>query len=87
MGGQSLEQKKARQEQEVIEKVLAHVQSGKDIRKGTWGPKEVSYIFVSFSFCSTYPLQSRTTSTKRNAFMMTKGQWPDNLTQLFECLT
>lgn len=41
MGGQSLEQKKARQEQETIEKILAYLQSGKDIRKGDWTSKEV----------------------------------------------
>lgn len=45
MGGQSLEQKKARQEQDTIEKVLAWLNDGKDIRKGEWGPKEVRKIF------------------------------------------
>ena len=52
MGGQSLEQKKARQEQEIIEKVLAWLNDGKDIRKGTWGPKEVrqTHFFASFAF-------------------------------------
>ncbi|KAI5462895.1 P-loop containing nucleoside triphosphate hydrolase protein [Mariannaea sp. PMI_226] len=44
MGGQSLELKKARQEQETIEKILAWVQSGKDVRKGTWSPKEIEVI-------------------------------------------
>jgi obg-like ATPase 1 len=43
MGGQSLEQKKARQEQEIIEKILAWLNDGKDIRKGNWGPKEVRH--------------------------------------------
>lgn len=41
-GGQSLEMKKARLEQEMIEKVLAWLQDGKDVRKGHWTPKEVS---------------------------------------------
>lgn len=41
MGGQSLELKKARLEQEMIEKILAWLQDGKDIRKGNWTPKEV----------------------------------------------
>ncbi|EGU76565.1 hypothetical protein FOXB_12939 [Fusarium oxysporum f. sp. conglutinans Fo5176] len=40
MGGQSLEQKKAKQEQETIEKILDWLNQGKDVRKGTWGPKE-----------------------------------------------
>jgi len=44
MGGQSLEQKKARQEQESIEKILAWLNDGKDVRKGNWSPKEVEVI-------------------------------------------
>ncbi|CAG9946642.1 unnamed protein product [Clonostachys rosea f. rosea IK726] len=44
MGGQSLELKKARLEQEMIEKILAWLQDGKDIRKGNWTPKEVEVI-------------------------------------------
>jgi obg-like ATPase 1 len=44
MGGQSLELKKARQEQETIEKILDWIKSGKDVRKGTWSPKEVEVI-------------------------------------------
>jgi len=44
MGGQSLEQKKARQEQEIIEKVLAWLNDDKDVRKGNWGPKEIEVI-------------------------------------------
>ncbi|KAK0383043.1 hypothetical protein NLU13_8959 [Sarocladium strictum] len=44
MGGQSLELKKARIEQEMIEKILAWLQDGKDIRKGNWTPKEVEVI-------------------------------------------
>lgn len=43
MGGQSLEQKKAVQEQATIEKILEYLQSGKDIRKGNWAPKEVDF--------------------------------------------
>lgn len=44
MGGQSLEQKKNKQEQETIEKILAWLNDNKDVRKGTWGPKEVEVI-------------------------------------------
>ena len=46
MGGQSLELKKAKIEQEMIEKVLAWLMDGKDIRKGNWSPKEVSDILL-----------------------------------------
>jgi len=44
-GGQSLEQKKAREEEATIEKILAFLKSGKDVRKGVWTPKEVSIFF------------------------------------------
>jgi len=43
-GGQSLEMKKLREEEATVEKILQHLQDGKDIRKGTWGPKEVEVI-------------------------------------------
>ncbi|KAH8893692.1 hypothetical protein GQ53DRAFT_793276 [Thozetella sp. PMI_491] len=43
-GGQSLEQKKAREEEATIEKILAWLKDGKDVRKGNWGPKEVEVI-------------------------------------------
>ncbi|CAF3438710.1 hypothetical protein HYE67_010605 [Fusarium culmorum] len=44
MGGQSLEQKKAVQDQATLEKVLAWLNDGKDVRKGNWGPKEIEVI-------------------------------------------
>ncbi|KAF4995121.1 hypothetical protein FGRMN_5358 [Fusarium graminum] len=44
MGGQSLEQKKAKQDQDTLEKVLAWLNDGKDVRKGNWGPKEIEVI-------------------------------------------
>lgn len=40
-GGQSLEMKKLKEEEATIEKVLAMLNDGKDVRKGTWSPKEV----------------------------------------------
>lgn len=43
-GGQSLEQKKAREEEACIERILAWLKDGKDVRKGTWSPKEVEII-------------------------------------------
>ncbi|EOO02477.1 putative gtp-binding protein [Phaeoacremonium minimum UCRPA7] len=43
-GGQSLEQKKAREEEATIEKILAWLKDGKDVRKGDWTPKEVEVI-------------------------------------------
>lgn len=43
-GGQSLEAKKAREEEATIEKILAWLKDGKEVRKGTWGPKEIEVI-------------------------------------------
>lgn len=62
-GGQSLEMKKLKEEEATIEKVLALLQSGGDVRKGDWSPKEVSLsaIFQIFFFFHSY-------------YMMTKGQ-------------
>ncbi|PHH52929.1 Obg-like ATPase 1 [Ceratocystis fimbriata CBS 114723] len=44
VGGQSLEQKKAKQEQDTIEKILKYLVDGNEVRKGTWGPKEIEVI-------------------------------------------
>jgi obg-like ATPase 1 len=44
-GGQSLEMKKLKEEQAIVEAVLAHLQSGKEVRKNNWAPKEVSLPF------------------------------------------
>ena len=41
-GGQSLEMKKLKEEQATVEKILEMLKDGKDVRKGDWGPKEVS---------------------------------------------
>jgi len=43
-GGQSLEMKKLKEEEATVEKVLAHLQGGGDVRKGNWSPKEVEVI-------------------------------------------
>ena len=43
-GGQSLEMKKLKEEQATVEKILALLKDGKDVRKGDWSPKEVSQI-------------------------------------------
>ena len=44
-GGQSLEMKKLKEEEATVERILALLQSGKDVRKEHWGPKEVSQSF------------------------------------------
>ncbi len=40
-GGQSLEMKKLKEEEATVEKILAWLKEGKDVRKENWGPKEV----------------------------------------------
>jgi obg-like ATPase 1 len=42
-GGQSLEIKRAKEDQATIEKVIQWLKDGKDVRKGNWAPKEVSH--------------------------------------------
>ena len=41
-GGQSLEMKKLKEEEATVEKILAWLKDGKDVRKEHWTPKEVS---------------------------------------------
>ncbi|KAI4150869.1 MAG: hypothetical protein LQ340_003845 [Diploschistes diacapsis] len=43
-GGQSLEMKKLKEEEATVEKILAWLQAGKDVRKEHWGPKEIEVI-------------------------------------------
>lgn len=40
-GGQSLEMKKLKEEEALVERILAWLKDGKDIRSGEWTPKEV----------------------------------------------
>jgi obg-like ATPase 1 len=43
-GGQSLEMKKLKEEEATVDKILAWLKDGKDVRKGDWSPKEVEVI-------------------------------------------
>jgi obg-like ATPase 1 len=43
-GGQSLQMKTWKEEEATIEKILAMLKDGKDVRKGNWSPKEVEVI-------------------------------------------
>jgi len=47
-GGQSLEVKKAKEEEATVEKILAHLKDGKDVRKNDWTPKEVSQLSLHY---------------------------------------
>lgn len=53
-GGQSLQMRQWKEEEAVIEKVLAWLKDGKDVRKGNWNPKEVRYfkLFLVFNPCA-----------------------------------
>lgn len=47
-GGQSLEMKKLKEEQAIVEKILEMLKEGKDVRKGNWTPKEVRVDQLSY---------------------------------------
>ena len=65
LGGQSLELKRAKEDEATIEKVLAWLKDGKDVRKGNWAPKEVRTLFFLTPFFHHMPPSA--------ASMMTKG--------------
>lgn len=54
-GGQSLEQKRAKEEEATMERVLEMLNDGKDVRKGTWSPKEVGLAPCCSFFLSIPP--------------------------------
>lgn len=47
-GGQSLQMRQWKEEEATIEKVLAWLKDGKDVRKNHWTPKEVGHDFSTF---------------------------------------
>lgn len=56
-GGQSLEIKAKKEEQNIVEKVLKHLQEEKDVRKGDWNNKEVitpACFFVRYAIAYTW---------------------------------
>ncbi len=74
-GGQSLQMRQWKEEEATIEKILAWLKDGKDVRKNSWTPKEVSQpLFLS-------------TARNPDLSMMIKDQRSDLITQLVECLT
>lgn len=50
IGGQSLEMRKMKEDEATIEKVLALLKGGGDVRKGDWGVKEVSQFHITCCF-------------------------------------
>lgn len=59
-GGQSLEVRKLKEEQATVEKILAWLRDGKDVRKGDWTPKEVcaSINYLTFFLCASMMIKS-----------------------------
>ncbi|KAI0171905.1 putative GTP-binding protein [Hypoxylon sp. FL1284] len=80
VGGQSLELKKAKEEEATIEKVLAWLKDGKDVRKGTWAPKEVEVI-NTLLLLSAKPvvylvnLSERDYTRKKNKHLAKIAEW------------
>jgi len=60
-GGQSLEMKKLNEEKATVEKILEWLNSGKDVRKGDWSPKEVSdtHHLTIYNFNDEQELRAR----------------------------
>jgi obg-like ATPase 1 len=54
-GGQSLQMRQWKEEEATIEKILAWLKDGKDVRKGNWTTKEVSYFFPFRSQPTAFP--------------------------------
>ncbi|RYP20965.1 hypothetical protein DL765_002502 [Monosporascus sp. GIB2] len=80
LGGQSLELKKAKEDEAIIEKVLAWLKDGKDVRKGNWSPKEVEVINTLF-LLSAKPvvylvnLSEKDYTRKKNKHLAKIGEW------------
>lgn len=60
-GGQSLEMKKLKEEEATVDKILAWLNDGKDVRQGDWSPKEVSFVNVPFSHRNFYMMNKNYT--------------------------
>ena len=67
-GGQSLEMRKFNEEKATVEKILEWLNSGKDVRRGDWSPKEVSDTFhhvqIFFMMNKSFALESNPSSSK-----------------------
>ncbi|KAI1739575.1 P-loop containing nucleoside triphosphate hydrolase protein [Xylaria scruposa] len=80
VGGQSLEVKKAKEEESIMEKVLAWLKDGKDVRKGNWTPKEVEVINTLF-LLSAKPvvylvnLSEKDYTRKKNKHLAKIAEW------------
>jgi len=66
-GGQSLEMKKLKEEEALVDRILQWLKDGKDIRKGDWTPKEVRVpvfdALVSFMMNKSYKARNNPSSS------------------------
>ncbi|KAK7755529.1 Obg-like ATPase [Diatrype stigma] len=80
LGGQSLEMKRAKEDEAVIEKTLAWLKDGKDVRKGNWSTREVEVINTMF-LLSAKPvvylvnLSERDYTRKKNKHLALIAEW------------
>lgn len=81
-GGQSMEVKKAKDELDMIDKIIEHLESGKRVHNGVWSPKEVELI-NSMLLLTAKPsiylvnLSERDYIRKRNKHLLGIKQWVD----------
>jgi obg-like ATPase 1 len=70
-GGQSLEMKKLKEEEALVERILAWLKEGKDIRKGDWTPKEVRIPNIALlSFMMNKSYKARIIPARRTASLI-----------------
>ncbi|KAL2758983.1 hypothetical protein ACRALDRAFT_1062064 [Sodiomyces alcalophilus JCM 7366] len=79
-GGNSLEMKKAKQEEATIEKILQWLKDGKDVRKGTWDPKEIEVINPLFLLTAKpvvylVNLSERDFVRRKNKYLPKVAEW------------
>ncbi|KAL2881974.1 Obg-like ATPase [Colletotrichum sp. CLE4] len=79
-GGKGLEHKKAMEEQATIEKILQHLKDGKEVRKGTWGPKEIEVINPLFLLTAKpvvylVNLSEKDFIRKKNKYLPKVAEW------------
>ncbi|PRT52806.1 Obg-like ATPase 1 [Wickerhamiella sorbophila] len=81
-GGQSMEVKKAKDELDMIDKIIEHLESGKRVHNGVWSPKEVELI-NSMLLLTAKPsiylvnLSERDYIRKKNKHLLGIKQWVD----------
>jgi obg-like ATPase 1 len=74
-GGQSLEMKKLKEEEALVDRILDWLKEGKDIRKGDWTPKEVSTFAISalLSFVMNKSYEARNNPSSLNGLKNISG--------------